>query len=1003
MNFDRVKLWTRHSGWITPVILMLSLLPISLSAQLEDSLASFFPLQRNDSAVTSQIYLDDLYGRIIQQVGEGILVEQSCPVQNLVDDLSSSSFQISTWIQKSIELRRQGQIDCSEALLIRLGEFASTESPAAQTLVESHLALTAAEYKGDYNQAKGHALLAIDLATGAGAQRAWAYYAAGRVHHRLADYTLAYEQTEKALTLARKEKNLAVEARALGSLALINRDVFFGETLKAVPLHKSAIAIAREIADTAVLMNELLYIAANYGEAAKDALYFENLEEVIKLADSFKEIRIEEKILISFGAYLSANGHFEKAEQLFLKALDLALLLDQKASINHLYYQLFEVYLLSKQTNKAYKILYDGMQSGILEGENIKEQLYAIERVRGNNRAALEHLEEAYNGIKEKYMDRNSVMLSFWETQLKTKESQLAFEQQQELVEAVKSQRRLLFFLLLMITLFLLLAIYGMYAQRQSKRKLSVQKKQIEQQAAELQQLDVLKSRFFTNISHELRTPLSLILGPIKSILSRGALDERNGKLLSMAAKNGEQLNELVNEILDFSKLESQKMVLQESAVNLYLFLQHLISRFDYLKTEDTIQFILDYQADKSENLLIDKNKLEKIVNNLLSNAFKFTPPKGTIKLEVAEQEGYIQLALSDTGKGIHKEDLPHVFDRYFQANDENNVNGGTGIGLALSYQYVELLGGTIWADSTLGKGSTFFVKLPKKLVKHTADAIWDTEVSTGPSPAEHYMSPPSGTRKGILVVEDNTDLRFYLSQILSPHFQVKAVRNGEEALNYLHAPTQGYPVLIISDWMMPMMNGFDLLGKMRETPKFSSLPFIMLTARADLKDKLKALRIGVDDYLVKPFVEEELLARVDNLLRRHLTRESPKRSKKNTEEESLIGEGNAVRSKQDLAWLITLENVIEKHLGDFNLTADIIAGELLMSRTQLFRKVKKLTGLTVNQYLQEMRFQKARHLLETKAQQSVKSVAFTVGFKHVKNFSQRFKERFGRLPSSYL
>ncbi len=165
----------------------------------------------------------------------------------------------------------------------------------------------------------------------------------------------------------------------------------------------------------------------------------------------------------------------------------------------------------------------------------------------------------------------------------------------------------------------------------------------------------------------------------------------------------------------------------------------------------------------------------------------------------------------------------------------------------------------------------------------------------------------------------------------------------------------------------------------------------------------MKALRIGVDDYLVKPFVEEELLARVDNLLRRHLIRESPKRSKKNTEEESLIGEGNAVRSKQDLAWLITLENVIEKHLGDFNLTADIIAGELLMSRTQLFRKVKKLTGLTVNQYLQEMRFQKARHLLETKAQQSVKSVAFTVGFKHVKNFSQRFKERFGRLPSSYL
>lgn len=1003
MNFYRAKLWTRHSRWIAPVMLLLSLLPLSLSAQLEDSLASFFPLQRNDSVVVSQIYLDDLYERVIQQLGEDILVEQSCPVQNMVDDLATSSFQISPWIQKSIELRRQGQIDCSEALLIRLGEYASRESVTTQTLIESHLALTAAEYKGDYKQAKGHALIAIDLARGGGPQQAWAYYAAGRANHRLADYTLAYEQTEKALSLAREEQNLAVEARALGSLALINRDVFFGETLKAVPLHNSAIIIAREIADTAVLMNELLYLAANYGEASQSGLYFENLEEVIRLADNFKDIRIEEKILISFGAYLSVHGHFEKAEQLFLKALDLALLLDQKASISHLHFQLFEVYLLSKQTNKAYKILQDGMQSGILEGEEIKEQLYAVERVRGNNQAALEHLEAAYNGIKEKYMDRNAVMLSFWETQLKTQESQLAFDEQQELVEAVKAQRRLLFFLLLMITLFLLLAIYGMYKQRQSKRKLSLQKKQIEQQAKELQRLDELKSRFFTNISHELRTPLSLILGPIKSILSRGVLDERNGKLLSMAVKNGEQLNGLVNEILDFSKLESHKMVVQESAVNLYLFLQHLVSRFDYLKTEDNIQFVLDYRADKSETLLVDKNKLEKVVNNLLSNAFKFTPPKGKVRLEVAAQEGGLQLTLSDTGKGIHQEDLPHIFDRYFQASDDNNVSGGTGIGLALTYQYVKLLGGTIWAESTYGQGSTFFVQLPKKLVKHTADAIWDTEVSTGPSPAAHYLSPPTGTREGILVVEDNADLRFYLSQILSPHFRVKTVRNGEEALNYLHAPTQGYPVLIISDWMMPMMNGFDLLDKMRETPKFSSLPFIMLTARADLKDKLKALRVGVDDYLVKPFVEEELLARVDNLLRRRLPQKSPKRPKLNTEEESLIGEGNAVRSKQDLAWLITLENVIEKHLGDFNLTADMIAGELLMSRTQLFRKVKKLTGLTVNQYLQEMRFQKARHLLETKAQQSVKSVAFTVGFKHVKNFSQRFKERFGRLPSSYL
>lgn len=1006
LSFDRAKLWTKPSRWKTPVILLFSLLPLSLSAQLEDSIVSFFPLQSDDPSILSQAYLDDLYERVMQQLGENILLEQLCPIQNLVDDLPSTNFQISTWIQKSVELRRQGQLDCSQRLLVRLGKYARLESPAAQVLVESHLALTVAEYQGDYVQAKGHALLAIKLAESNQTELAWAYYAAGRVNHRMANYTLAYQQTEKALSLAREEENPAVEARALGSLALINRDVFFGETLEAIPFHKAAVAIAREIRDTAVLMNELLYMAANYGEASQSPIYFKNIEEVLSLSDEFKEIRIEEKTLISLGAFLCAHGQFEKAEQLFVKALELALQLDQKASISHLHFQLFEVYLLSKQTDKAYNILQDGIQSGVLRGEDIKQELYAVERVRGNDRAALEYLEAAYNSVKEKYMDRNAMMLSFWETQLKTKESQLAYEQQQELVEAGQAQRRLMSFLLLTGGLFLLLAIYGVYYQRQSKRKLSVQKKQIEQQAEELQQLDKLKSRFFTNISHELRTPLSLILGPIHSILKRGALDKEDERLLSMAAKNGGQLNELVNEILDFSKIESQKMELQESTVNLYMFLQHLISRFDYLIEEGEIQFEFDYQGDKNEHLLIDKNKLAKVVNNLLSNAFKFTPPKGTIKLQVEEiDNNALKLVLNDTGRGIHAEDLPLVFDRYYQASNATAMTGGTGIGLSMSYQYVKLLGGEIWAESTLGTGSTFFVQLPKKVVTRTADAIWDTEVSTGPSPAAQSVAPLRGqvARREILIVEDNADLRIYLSQILSPSFQVKTVQNGQEALNYLQSSKQQHPALVISDLMMPLMDGFDLLSKLRETSIFSSLPFIMLTARTDLQDKLKALRIGVDDYLVKPFMEEELLARVDNLLRRSLSPEPPPLSKNNTEEEPLIGEGNVVRSNQDLAWLAALETTLEKHLGNFNLTADFIAGEMLMSRTQLFRKVKKLTGLTVNQYVQEMRFQKARRLLETKAQHSVKSVALTVGFKHIKNFSQRFKERFGRLPSSYL
>ena len=984
-------------------LILLLIFPYLLTAQVQDSLVSFFPRQAEDNTGVTLEQMTGLYEQIVEQLSQNLILEQACPLKDLQAELTNTDVDIHYWLQKIFDLRRFGQIDCALRLLQQLRTFTEAYSLPDRALIESHLALTRSEYLGDYQAASQHIESAMQLISSQTENAAWAYYAAGRVHHRLADFAPAYEETQQALSLARAENNPELEARCLGSLALINRDVFFGETLKAVSFHEGAIRIAEALPDTAVLLNELLYLAANYSEAGQHPRYLTLIQRTLGMAGVYKDIRIEEKLLISYGAFLSSKGVLEEAEQLFLLAMDLARRINKRAIISHLHYQLFEVYLLQGRVEPAYQILADGLREGVLDSAALQEQLYAVDRLRGNHAKALQHLEMAYDAVKGQYMDRNAAMLSFWEAQLETKESLLAVEQQEERLKAEKQRRMLYAYLLLAFGLLFIMAAYGFYYQRKSSRKLSIQKRQIEEQAQELRQLDDLKSRFFTNVSHELRTPLSLILGPIRSILNNNALTKEDTHLLSMAANNGEQLNRLVNEILDFSKLESKQVVVQESPTNLFLFLEHLISRFEYVQLTNKIDFIFDFQPDREMRIDLDKVKMEKVINNLLSNAFKFTPVGGTISLRVVDEGEQIYYEVADTGRGIAPEDLPHVFERYYQTSHGSTEEGGTGIGLALSNQYVQLFGGEMTVESELGKGSKFKVYLPKKVSLARASASGDSEVSTGPAIEEGQEKNGVVNQRSILVVEDNADLRSYLAYILGKRYELTTVAHGGEALEYLTTATKR-PDLIISDLMMPVVDGFQLLNELRRTPQYSRIPIVMLTAKTNIRDKLKALRIGIDDYLVKPFMEEELVARVDNLLR-YVSQEGAKNLTSAEEEEILTRQnvGAIPKTQHDLEWLANLEQVVLIQLGDFHLTADMVARKMLMSRTQLFRKIKKLTGLTVNQYIQEMRFQEARKLLEDQSHRSVKSVALTVGFKHVKNFSQRFKDRFGRLPSSYF
>lgn len=561
---------------------------------------------------------------------------------------------------------------------------------------------------------------------------------------------------------------------------------------------------------------------------------------------------------------------------------------------------------------------------------------------------------------------------------------------------------------------FLLIGFVRIRIRRERERHEQLRR---EQQADELRQLDQAKTRFFANVSHELRTPLTLMLGPLGSVLAHQQLTGRDEQLVQSAQRNAQHLLSLVNELLDLSKLEAGKMELQSQPVRLNSLLHGLLASFESQAQQKGIALTNDLSVDEEQLIVeLDERKFRQVITNLLANALKFTPAGGTVHVTIRYLAPQLQVSVSDTGRGILPDDLPHIFDRYFQTQQTDSLlEGGTGIGLALCQELVRLMQGNLWAESRWGEGSTFTVTIPAPQGNVPLDTVTETDLpakSATPfsdsSLSDGQSTRPAGQlalnpgHDSVLVVEDNPDLRDYLIAILSPSLQVQTAENGEVALAMLADRAQP-PSLIISDIMMPVMDGFQLLERLKTHERYRRIPIIMLTARAELADKLRALRIGVDDYLLKPFEEEELIARIAALLHNQRERAGalPPEGEPilHPKEESVA----QTLSEPDTQWLERLEALTNTRLSNFELTADELADELAMSRSTFFRTVKRLTGLTPTQYLTEARFRQARVLLETRQVTTVKQVAHQVGFRQVSHFSQTYQHRFGKSPADYL
>lgn len=561
------------------------------------------------------------------------------------------------------------------------------------------------------------------------------------------------------------------------------------------------------------------------------------------------------------------------------------------------------------------------------------------------------------------------------------------------------------FFLLLVIALAAGVRLWLRWRTREHRREqkrleqeVDRQTNTIRQQTEELQQLDQLKSRFFANVSHELRTPLTLLLGPIEYALNDSGLGHKSKSLLLAARRNSLQLQNLVNEILDLSKLRATGLDQQEQATVLFDFLQEILSSFQPLAEKRAILLQLEYLPDPAWTLALDRQKLLKILGNLLSNALKYAPNGSTVAVQVEAPAGEVLFRVRDAGPGIHPEDLPHIFDLYYQSKrPESKPEGGTGIGLALARELAQAMGGSVWAESAPGAGSVFLLRLPARECppETAAPLAWGLRHTGVLDAPERLPADPDlgGLTARLLVVEDNPELQAFLRAILPEYYQLTLVDNGRAALEYLSG-AETPPDLILSDVMMPEMDGFQLLETLRQSDAWRPIPVVLLTALAGADDRLRAFRIGVDDYITKPFSAEELTVRIENALRNLASR----REWMETEP----AEPGETADNMD-TWLRQLRETARLNLGNPKFNVDDLAERMGVSRKTLYRQIRARTGLSANQLIQELRLLQARELIESGQYRTLRQVADAVGLRTSDYLSRLYRERFGKSPAADL
>lgn len=560
-------------------------------------------------------------------------------------------------------------------------------------------------------------------------------------------------------------------------------------------------------------------------------------------------------------------------------------------------------------------------------------------------------------------------------------------------------------------TIYILLAASGFFAIRRyelNRLKLRNDLKQKEFESKKLQEVDEIKSRFFANISHEFRIPLTIILGSLEKLKSK-IEDTSDDKEIVVMRRNASRLLQLINQLLELSRIESGTANLSAVENDITKFLKRIVASFSSLAFQKklTLNFngspVEQYHSTEVVPVYFDQKKMETVFYNLLSNAIKFSPENETINISIKRDNDVVKISFENTGIEIPADHLDKIFDRFYQVDNSGTRNfEGSGIGLALVKEYVELHKGKIEAESTNNKtiftltllnGKQHFSENEIASSQEVSSVINELTISDNlpvASEANNDFVEPDKTL--ILIVEDNPDLREMIKENLAAEYSIIEAENGSEGLIIAE---QHIPDLIISDIMMPEMDGYELSAKIKKSEKTNHIPVILLTAKADTKDKLEGLETGADDYLIKPFNSDELKIRVKNLIKIR------KQMREKFQAQMLIKPSKVVVPSSQKIFIDKLTSLIEKNISNENFSVEILSEEIGLSRAQLHRKVKAITNQSPSEFIRNFRLQRAAELLKQNAG-NIAEIAYQVGFSSQAYFTKSFQEIYGRTPLDY-
>lgn len=841
----------------------------------------------------------------------------------------------------------------------------------------------------------------------------------GLVYNKLGEYEKATEFALKELTLAEQindSSQIAWAANLLGSIYW-----YLYDNDNALKYYHKSLEIYTQLDDKFGMARASLNIGGAFQSKKQDNKAIQYYKNSLRAFEQINEKRGISAALVNLGSVYYSKKEYKKSIEYLERSLIVCEEIGDKwrytTALNRLgqcyyflgdYNQAKEYFILSLNNAKkvkAIKIMKDCYQNLAWTDSALGDYLSAY----CNYKKYSEIKDSVFNIDKSKLITEINTK---YETEKKEKEIELLNK------EKAISQNKLLVQKILIISVIVILIILGIgtvllfrrFKEKQrinnlltSKNKeiqdkqneIEKQNKQLEQQAKKLSELDEIKSRFFTNISHEFRTPLTLIIGPIEQLLSK-LKDQEARDYLNVMLRNANKLLKLINQLLDISKIEKGSVKLKFEKADIKNELQFITEMFSSFASEKKLNLNFNF-ANKEFKGYIDKEKFNKIISNLLSNAFKHTQ-KGSINVDLfkLEKEGKIKVVVSDTGIGINKDKLPFIFDRFYQVeNNETEETTGTGIGLSYIKELVQLYKGNIKVESEPGKGSSFIVELPFLLDNFENDEyeIIDTKTTIVPqvdsmNTVNSESSSDLKKSKTILIVEDHSDLRKFIADNLLEYNIIEA-ENGAVGID---KALKKLPDIIITDIMMPKVNGIELTKTLKNNENTSHIPIIMLTAKGSIESKMEGLETEADDYLTKPFNVKELQIRIKNLLKiRQKLQDKYNKS-------ISVKPSEITTSSVDEKFLSKLLKTIEEHMSDSDFSVEMLCELVGMSRANIHKKLKSLLNQSATEFINSVRLKRAAQLIKQKAG-NISEIAYDVGFNNLSYFSRAFKKHFNITP----